>query len=77
MLHQRSFFVADEEAMRTGYVLWVHIDQYGIPLQQNRVQPLLFEALGGRDGGVSLGDLGVGYEDGRLDAGMFILPRCA
>ena len=29
MVHQRSFFVADEEAMRTGYVLWVHIDQFG------------------------------------------------
>ena len=70
MIHQRSFFVADEEAMRTGYVLWVHIDQFGNVLQSNRVQPLLFGALGGPDSMLSLGDLGVGYEDGRLDAGM-------
>ncbi|PMD15156.1 hypothetical protein NA56DRAFT_664047 [Hyaloscypha hepaticicola] len=68
MIHQRSFFVADEEAMRTGYVLWVHMDQYGNVVQKNRVQPMLFGALGGADWAVSLGELGVGYEDGRLDA---------
>jgi hypothetical protein len=69
MVHQRSFFVADEEAMRTGYVLWVHLDQFGNVVQKNRVQPLLFGALGGPDLRLSLGELGVGYEDGRLNAG--------
>jgi len=70
MFHQRSFFVADEEAMQTGYVLWVHLDQFGSVLQRNRVQPMLFGALGGPDMRLSLGELGVGYEDGRLNAGM-------
>jgi hypothetical protein len=72
MIHQRSFFVADEVAMRTGYVLWVHMDQYGNVVQKNRVQPMLFRALGGDDWTLSLGELGVGYEDGRLDAGKFL-----
>jgi hypothetical protein len=69
MVHQRSLFVADKEAMRTGYVLWVHLDQFGNVVQRNRVQPLLFGALGASDRQLSLGELGVGYEDGELEAG--------
>ncbi len=71
MIHQKSFFIADEEAMRTGHVLWVHMDQYGNVVQKNRVQPMLLGALGGADWTVSLGELGVGYENGRLDGGTF------
>jgi hypothetical protein len=63
MVHQRSFFVADEEAMRTGFVLWVPVDQFGEEVLRNRVQPMLLGALG---------EVGVGcYQDGRLEAGMF------
>lgn len=36
---QTYFFVADSEAMRTGYVRWVIPDQYGRPLFDERVQP--------------------------------------
>lgn len=36
---QTYFFVADNEAMRTGYVRWVIPDQYGRPLFDERVQP--------------------------------------
>lgn len=36
---QDYFFVADREAMRTGYLNWFQPDQYGRPWQQNRIQP--------------------------------------
>lgn len=36
---QSPLFIADKEAMRTGYLLWLQPDQYGRPLQQNRIQP--------------------------------------
>jgi hypothetical protein len=33
------FFVADAEAMTSGFIRWVIPDQYGIPLFSERIQP--------------------------------------
>jgi hypothetical protein len=33
------FFVADAEAMRSGFICWVVPDQYGVPLFSERIQP--------------------------------------
>lgn len=66
--NQRSFYVADAEALVSGYVLWVHIDEFGRIAQRNSVRATdlaAFTKLIKR--GSSLAEMGVGYQDGRVD----------
>lgn len=43
--------------MLTGYLLWVHVDEFGNAVQRNRVQPAHLLTIGGRRG------LGMGLEE--------------
>lgn len=66
MIHQRHFFIADHEAMTSGQVLWVHVDQFGEALQRNRVEPEALTSIRGyKANGLSLEEIGVGYRDGQ------------
>lgn len=38
-VHQRPLFIADRQAMRTGFLLWLQPDEFGQVSQQNRIQP--------------------------------------
>ncbi|MCJ1266260.1 hypothetical protein MMC22_006143 [Lobaria immixta] len=54
---QKHFFVADTHAMRTGYLLWVHVDEFGNAVQRNRIQPAHLLTIAGRRA------MGMGLED--------------
>lgn len=66
--NRRSFYVTDAEALVSGYVLWVHIDEFGRIAQKNRVRVVdlaNFTKLIKK--GSTLGEMGAGYKDGRVD----------
>lgn len=67
MRTQRRFYIVDEEALDTGYILWVHFDQFGNIAQRNRVKleyasKLTVATFDWR----TLEELVVGYRDGKL-----------
>jgi hypothetical protein len=69
MIHQRYFYIADQQAMTFGLILWVHVDEFGEVLQRNRVRPGdLITIRGYKASGLSLDEMGVGYQDGRAFA---------
>lgn len=58
---QRDFFVVDEEAMRTGWVLWLFVDEYGKVVQEERIRPGWLATVAGRRGmGMGLTELTAG-----------------
>ncbi|KAB2578938.1 hypothetical protein DBV05_g2490 [Lasiodiplodia theobromae] len=72
MFLDRDFYVADARAMETGWLLWVHLDQYGNFVQTNRVLPGMLQGIMGfRSNGLTLGEMGVGYQEGQVDVRKF------
>ncbi|MCJ1468155.1 hypothetical protein MMC07_006783 [Pseudocyphellaria aurata] len=62
-LGQKHFFVADAQAMLTGYLLWVHVDEFGGAVQRNRIQPAhLLTIAGRRATGMSLEEI-IGWRE--------------
>lgn len=60
---QQHFFVADAQAMLTGYLLWVHVDEFGGAVQRNRIQPAHMLAIAGRRAnGMSLEEI-IGWRE--------------
>lgn len=59
------FYVADAEAMCTGYILWIQPDQYGNSLQRNCIQPWSLGVIDNmKTNGFKLSELRFGHEDG-------------
>jgi len=65
---QRPVFVADQEALDTGYLLWVHFDEFGHILQRNRISvPDIMSNCGGHGDYFGPGHRAVGCQDGKVE----------